>query len=171
MGKPCTSLFMESLGSLLPALPNAESRKGCTAIVHRVVQIYMKSHVCKLNASSFYHQVHTICKHELCKSINCLIVKGSSCKGCSEDRRGSPKLLSVCVCLSYSTATVTRPSSCARRDVHILCYAINSASHKLCLPAFHGGKRNPHHLLMDGSLRQICCIAQDCKAATRELSL
>lgn len=64
------------------------------SISARLMQVYMTPHACKLNIGSFYQQVCTTCKHELCKTINCLIIRGSSCAGCGEDthscRRGSP---------------------------------------------------------------------------------
>jgi len=101
-------------------LPNAERVKGCTATVRRAVQSYTKPHVCKPNIVSFYHQARTTCKHELCKAINYLIVRGSSCRGGSEDTasgsRGNPRMLRVCVHPSYGTAALTGSSPRAPGD-------------------------------------------------------
>lgn len=67
-------------------LPKCKQRGGKGAqLLCIVVKIYMKPHMCKLKIGSFYHQACTACKYELCKTINYLIIRGSSCRGCSED--------------------------------------------------------------------------------------
>lgn len=83
-GEPCAPAHLPN--------PKHGGRKG-PWLLCRVVKIYTKPHVCILNIASFYHQVGTACKHELCKTINCRLIRGSSCRGCWEDtavQKGQP---------------------------------------------------------------------------------
>lgn len=140
-GKPGTALPMEIAGSLLSTCPNASSRKGCMAAVHRAVEIYRKPHVCKLNIGSFYHQMCTTCKHELCKTINCRILRGSSCRSCLEDTashgRGSP----WCSVSEPQHGHSHQPQpQCSPRSASCTKQLTLHLTSSHCLPVLYGGR-------------------------------